>query len=219
MITTKRTPIILGVVLAAGIAAGGEPAAQASATPATPPAKDAFADELASLVAAYEKAFEDYLTRWASKGDDKDGQGTGDDKEAGSGGGSVDQPAAPTDVDEVMPAFSLVPEDGPDAEYAARFQDLARRAVGTDSAAEAWVWVVELSGGSGKSAAVREAIDTLLVQHPHTQHLERLAGSLGFLPWQHDEGVARAHAATDRGGHPASRGEGGGAVQPGARAH
>ncbi|TAH37353.1 MAG: redoxin domain-containing protein [Planctomycetota bacterium] len=72
------------------------------------------------------------------------------------------------------------PEKNPTARYRARFEDLARRAAGTDAAAEAWIQVQSMANGAEDQARGREIVDQLLAGYMQSPAMEKLAGQLRY---------------------------------------
>ncbi len=69
----------------------------------------------------------------------------------------------------------------PGKEYIGEFRDLALSARGTDTAASAWLWVIEVAGTVDKESSQR-ALDVLLAEHLQSPKLEELAPKLGGVP-------------------------------------
>lgn len=74
-----------------------------------------------------------------------------------------------------MPGPGFVPE----------FQALAAEARGTDTAAQAWIWVMRLS--EEDKAAAWQAVTTLLEEHMQSAVIAELTGELRYASHQHGE--------------------------------
>lgn len=66
--------------------------------------------------------------------------------------------------------------------YLPRFEDLARRAAGTDAAAESWLMVLELDDGAD-AAQKQKTVDLLLRDHLPSPALSRLAEHFRYDWW------------------------------------
>lgn len=71
----------------------------------------------------------------------------------------------------------------PGKEYIPEFRAVAEQAKGTDTAAQAWMWVLRLSKESDKAEALR-VVDTLLSDYMQSAALGELPGELRYAGYQ-----------------------------------
>jgi len=73
----------------------------------------------------------------------------------------------------------------PGAGYVPEFRALAQEARGTDTAAQAWIWVMRLS--EEDKATAWQAVTTLLEEHMQSAVIAELTGELRYASYQHGE--------------------------------
>jgi hypothetical protein len=83
-------------------------------------------------------------------------------------------------------------EQRPGKEFVAEFKGLALEAMGTPTAAKAWMQVIDLASDFDLAAEVKTAIDTLLSDYIQSPDLGDLAFAFQRMGWRdkRDEGIA-----------------------------
>jgi hypothetical protein len=80
---------------------------------------------------------------------------------------------------------SKILEGMPGAGYVPEFRAIAAEAKGTDTAARAWLWVLQLSDEDKEGAW--GAVQTLLEEHIQSPVMEELTGQLRYATYEHGE--------------------------------
>jgi hypothetical protein len=68
----------------------------------------------------------------------------------------------------------------PGKEYLPELRDVATSARGTDTAATAWLWVLQIAPNAGDLASAKQALDVLLAEHLQSEKLVELPGKLRY---------------------------------------